>query len=375
MNIILCLYISSSILKYTMKKDLFDTYKIGDATLSSRIIMAPLTRCRAIENSKANDLIAKYYEQRAGCGLIVAEGASPSPEGLGYNNIPGLFNQEQCDSWKAATKAVHEKGGKIFLQFMHTGRIGHHYNLPEGYKLHGPSAKIARGEVSTPKGRQEHPMPIEMTVDKIKQTVGEYVQAAKYAIEAGFDGVEIHSAHGYLPNQFMNTASNLRTDEYGGDFEKNCKFTLEVTKSVINEIGANKVGIRISPFSPFEKREEKDFIVNKYTYLATELEKLKVGYIHFSNIVELMPEKDEILKVIRKIYTGTLIVCGELTKETAQKALDEFDVDLVGFGRDFIGNPDLVQRFKNNWPITERNQKGWYHGGEEGFTDYGFYEG
>ena len=315
-----------------MKKELFETYRLGEIDLSSRIIMAPLTRLRAVDNTP-NKLIATYYGQRAGAGLIVSEGTSPSPEGVGYMNMPGLYTQEHMEAWKDSPKAVHAKGGKIFLQMMHAGRVGHNNNLPDDYNVVGPSAIAQRGEMSTyTMGKQPHSVPIEMTKEKIEKTIEEYVKSTTLAMEAGFDGIEIHSAHGYLPNQFMNA------------------------------------------FSPFEDRKRPESSVKIYEYLIPELEKLGILYIHVSNIVEVTPAKMEMLKSIRKMYTGTLIVCGDLTKETAQEALDEYHVDLVCFGRDFIANPDLVERLKNNWPLTERNSKGWYGRSERGYTDYPVYE-
>jgi len=358
----------------TTTKNIFDTYRLGNKELSSRIIMAPLTRCRAVDNNTPNKLIATYYGQRAGAGLIVAEGTSPSPEGLGYANIPGMFTNEHAEAWKETTAAVHTKGGAIFLQLMHTGRIGHSDNLPGDYKIIGPSPLAQKGEMSTrTMGKQPYSLPIEMTTEKVKETIEDYVKSAKLCVDANFDGIEIHSAHGYLPNQFMNEYSNSRTDEYGGSVENRCRFVLEVAKKTIEAIGAEKVGIRISPFSPFEDRKNPDNIIEIYNYLIPELEKLGIGYIHFSNIVEINPLKITMLKAIRQFYSGTLIVCGDLTKADAQKALEEYGVDLVGFGRDFIGNPDLVERFKNNWELSERDSKGWYGSSEKGYTDYAFF--
>ncbi len=354
-----------------MNKDLFDNFTLGKIELSSRIIMAPLTRCRAINHNLPNELMATYYGQRAGAGLIIAEGTSPSPNGLGYTNIPGMYTEEHAALWKASTNAVHEKGGKIFLQLMHTGRVAHSDNLPKNAVVLGPSAIPQPGEISTYNlGKQPYPTPKAMTKEEVKQTIAEFIRSAKLSIEAGFDGVEIHCAHGYLPNQFINTASNQRTDEYGGSIENRCRFVLEIAQGMINEIGASKVGIRISPFSYADTEEDASIVQATYRYLTEELNKLGLVYVHLSHMGEPVPVKFELWKNIREIFKGTLILCGDFTKETAQTALLKNQADLIAFGRDFIANPDLVLRFQHNWPLAERNRKGWYGTSSKGYTDY-----
>ncbi len=357
-----------------MSHPIFTPYTLGEIKLQNKIIMAPLTRCRAINGNQPNALMATYYGQRASAGLIIAEGTSPSPNGLGYTNIPGLYNKKQMEGWKQTTQAVHEKGGKIFLQMMHTGRIAHSDNLPEDGKVIGPSAIAQPGSISTyENGKQPYPVPEALTHEGVKYTIQEYVNSAKLAIEAGFDGVEIHSAHGYLPNQFINTASNQRTDEYGGTIENRCRFVLEIAQKMIAAIGANQTGIRISPYSYADTNETEENINQSYIYVADQLDKLNIAYIHLSHMGEADERKFALWKEIRKHYSGTLILCGDFTLETAKKSLDENQADLIAFGRDFIANPDLVERFQNGYPLAERNREGWYGNGGEGYTNYSRY--
>lgn len=358
-----------------MQHSLFSPYQLGNIQLNNRIIMAPLTRCRAIDNNMPNDWMVTYYAQRASAGLIISEGSSPSPNGLGYANIPCIYNEEHVKAWKKVTKAVHEANGKIFFQMMHTGRIGHVDNLPDGGEVIAPSAIAQQGQISTYNlGRQPYPTPRALTTTEVKATIQEFVNSAEKAIAAGFDGVEIHSAHGYLPNQFINTVSNQRTDEYGGTIENRCRFVLEVAENMIGSIGKEKVGIRISPYSYADTQEDTSLVKETYLHLVKQLEQLNITYIHLSHMGEAVESKFALWKEIRKIYTGTLIICGDFTKETAIKAIDENRADLVAFGRDYIGNPDLAARFKYNYPLTPRNRATWYTQNEVGYTDYSFYE-
>jgi N-ethylmaleimide reductase len=337
--------------------------------------MAPLTRCRAIDKNIPNPLMAEYYGQRAGAGLIIAEGTSPSPNGLGYRNIPGLFNDYQLKGWSQISDVVKENNGKIFVQLMHTGRIGHNNNLPEGAQLVGPSAIAQPGEISTyDYGKQPYPVPIAMTTEMIKTTIEEFAHSSKLAVAAGLDGVEIHCAHGYLPNQFINTASNQRLDEYGGTIENRCRFVLEVLKECCQAIGADKVGIRISPFSYADVNELDEDLIAVYHYLINELNAFDLAYLHLSHMGEPHPKKFKLFKSLRDKFHGPLINCGDYTKETAEEALQNNECDMVAFGRDYIANPDLVDRFKNNWELAKRENSLWYGDGSEGYTDYPFYK-
>lgn len=354
---------------------LFESYPLGTLNLSSRIAMAPLTRCRAVDQNTPNEIMIEYYRQRAGAGLIISEGTSPSPNGLGYRNIPGLFNQRQLEGWIPITKAVHEEGGRIFLQIMHTGRVGHTSNLPEGARLLAPSAIAQKGEISTYDfDRQPYPTPEAMTTDEVKVAVNEFKTCTEMAIEAGFDGVEIHGAHGYLPNQFLLPSRNERTDVYGGSRENRLRFLKEVLEACCISVGADKVGLRISPFSYADVDDDEQELIASYTALVEMLDPMDLAYLHLSHMGDAVPVKFEMWKTIRELFNGTLILCGDFTKELAEQALQENRADMIAFGRDFIANPDLVDRLKNNWPLSERDNKLWYGDGAEGYTDYPFYK-
>lgn len=259
---------------------LFTSLQVGELELSNRVVMAPMTRCRAINNIP-NNLMAKYYKQRAMAGLIITEGTSPSPNGLGYARIPGIFNKEQVSGWKLVTTAVHESGGKIFVQLMHTGRMSHTHNLAFGTHIIAPSAIKATGEIWTDAaGLQAYTTPIAMTAQVIVSTQDEFVQASKNAIEAGFDGVELHCANGYLLEEYLSPATNVRTDQYGGSIENRCRFVLEVVERVASTIGKGKTGIRLSPYGAAGDMPYYPDIDNTYDYLTKELDKLGIVYIH-----------------------------------------------------------------------------------------------
>lgn len=355
--------------------NLFEAFDLKGTQLSSRIAMAPLTRRRSTRAHDPVDIMQTYYAQRAGAGLIIAEGTSPSPNGVGYANMPGLYSEEQLNGWKAITDAVHEANGKIFLQVMHTGRIGHPNNLPDGARVLGPSPIAQVGEISTYDfDKQPYPVPQEMTLEEIQFTIDEFVQCAKLSMEAGFDGIEIHGAHGYLPNQFLNQTSNKRTDDYGGSRENRMRFLLEIIDNCAKAIGSDKVGLRISPFSYADTNEDPEELVALYILLIEKLNAFDLSYLHISHMGDPLPIKFEFWKSIRKIYDGNLMLCGDFTKESAEEALQNGDADLIAFGRDFIANPDLVERFKNNWPLAARDRTHWYTLGAEGLIDFPRYQ-
>lgn len=343
-------------------------------SLKNKVVMAPLTRSRATQEHIPTAIMSLYYGQRAGAGLIITEGTAPSPNGVGYARIPGIYNSDQVEAWKPATEAVHNRDGKIFMQLMHTGRISHPDNMPEGARILAPSAiqpEDTKMYVDG-KGELEIPEPTAMTQDDINTVVEEYVQAAKNAIEAGFDGVEVHSANGYLLDQFVNAGTNNRTDNYGGSAENRSRLTLEVTEKVIEAIGKDKVGIRLSPngamndLGPFEGQEET------FDYLSKELEKLDVLYIHLVNHGSMgapaLP--DDIRTNIRDNYNGLLILSGGYDAQEANKDLEDNKGDLIAFGRKFIANPDLVTRFEKDASLNEPDQDTFYTPGKEGYTDY-----
>ena len=356
---------------------LFTPHKVGSIELRNRIVMAPMTRCRAIDNIP-NELMAEYYTQRSSAGLIITEGTSPSPNGLGYARIPGIFSEMQVEGWKTTTKAVHKKGGRIIVQLMHSGRISHPLNMHKGSQILAPSAIKAAGQMWTDiKGLQDFIVPKEMTTQDILHARTEYLAAAKNALFAGFDGVELHGANGYLLEEFLSPISNTRTDNYGGSIENRCRFVIEVVAAVANAIGKDITGIRLSPYGVASDMPHYPEIDATYDYLSKELNKLDIAYIHLVDHSAMgAPEVPlEIKKMIRKNFKNTLIICGGNDKESAETAIESGLADLVAFGRPFINNPDLVERFKNNWPLSQDlNMDLFYTADEKGYTDYPFYK-
>jgi N-ethylmaleimide reductase len=355
-----------------MSSKLFTPTKLGNLTLQNHFVMAPLTRSRAIGNIP-NELMATYYGQRATAGLIITEGTSPSPNGLGYSRIPGIFSQAQIEGWKLITQAVHEKGGKIFIQLMHTGRITHPLNLPEGAETLAPSAVKAAGQMWTDQQQMlDHPEPKAMSLKEVQNTIEEYVQASKNAIEAGFDGVELHGANGYLMEQFIHPHTNQRTDEYGGSIEKRAKFVLEVAQKIADAIGKDKVGIRLSPYGVFNDLPLYDEIDATYTYLAQQLNQLDIAYIHLVNHEPMGAAhvSETVVKAIRENFKNTLILSGGYDKTRAEKDLASGLANLIAFGRPFLANPDLIERFKINAPLNEPKYDLFYTPEATGYTDY-----
>ena len=351
---------------------LFNKFTLGNIELQNRIAMAPMTRCRAIKNIP-NELMAEHYAQRADAGLLISEGVAPSANGLGYARIPGLFSTEQLEGWKKVTEAVHHKGGKIFAQLMHTGRASHPENMPEGSEMVAPSAIALAGEMWTDsKGSQPYPTPKEMSFEDIQQAQGEYVQAAKNAIESGFDGVELHGANGYLIDQFNNPASNQRTDAYGGSNENRFRFAIEVATKVSEAIGAEKTGIRLSPYGVFNDMQIYDGIENGFEYAAKELGKLKLAYIHIVDHSSMgAPEVPKSVKTkIREAFGGVIIASGGMDNKKAENVLANNEAELVAFGKPFISNPDLVSRLQYNAELNQPDFDTFYTPGEKGYNDY-----
>lgn len=351
---------------------LFSSATLGKLTLKNRAVMAPMTRSRAIGNLP-NDLMAEYYRQRAGAGLIITEGVSPSPNGLGYARIPGLFSAEQVQGWHAVTEAVHQAGSKIFVQLMHTGRVSHPANMPAGSKVLAPSAVAVEGEVWTDaQGQQAYPTPAAMTEEEIATTVSEYVSAAKLAIEAGFDGVELHAANGYLIDQFLNAASNKRQDRWGGSIENRIRFALEIAKATVAAIGAERVGMRISPYGVFNSMTPDSEMDALYLKLVEELSALGLVYIHIVDHSSMgAPEVPAALKgAIRAAFKGTYILSGGYDLSRANTDLAAGKGDLVAFGRPFISNPNLVDRLQAGQALTPPDFATFYTPGEKGYTDY-----
>ncbi len=358
-----------------MAMKLFNKFKLVNIELKNRIVMAPMTRSRAINNIP-NELMAEYYKQRSDAGLIITEGTAPSPNGLGYPRIPGIFSRDQTEGWKLITKAVHQKGGKMFMQLMHTGRVSHPDNMEKGAEVIAPSAIALSGEMWTDqKGMQAYPVPKEMTIQDIEKTQNEYVDAAKNAIEAGFDGIELHGANGYLIDQFINTASNKRSDHYGGSLENRTRFAIEVAKKVSKAIGPDRTAIRLSPFGAFNDMETFEGLEDTFEYIAKELGKLNLAYIHIVDHSSMgAPEVTESVKSkIKNAFGRTIIASGGFSdKEKANLVIEEGKGDLVAFGKTFLANPDLVYRLENNIPLNQPDFDTFYTPGEKGYTDYPF---
>jgi len=352
---------------------LFTPEKVGSIEVKNRVVMAPMTRCRAIGNV-TNDLMAEYYHQRSGAGLIITEGTSPSPNGLGYARIPGIFNKSQIEGWKKVTTAVHQGEGKIVVQLMHCGRISHILNMPEGAEILAPSAVKAAGQMWTDAAAmQDFPIPKAMTPEDLVSTKAEFVSAAKNAIEAGFDGVELHSANGYLLEQFLSPISNVRIDNYGGSIENRCRFVLEVVAAVAEAIGKDKTGIRLSPYGVASDMPHYPEIETTYNYLSEQLNNLDIAYIHQvdHSAMGAPAVPVELKKMIRKNFKNTIILSGGYEVKRAEADLQARLGDLIAFGRPFINNPDLTDRMKNNWPLSEKlNMDLFYTADEKGYTDY-----
>ena len=351
---------------------LFSETTLGPLTLQNRLVMAPLTRSRATGNIP-NALIAEYYAQRASLGLIIAEGTSPSPNGLGYPRIPGVFSDAQVAGWKLVTDAVHAKGAKMFLQIMHCGRIVHTLNLPAGARVLAPSAVAAPGEMYTDaEGMKPHPVPQAMTEADIKAAIAEYAAAAKNAVAAGFDGVELHAANGYLLEQFIRPNTNQRTDAYGGSIENRARFVLEVVDAAIAAIGKDKVGIRLSPYGVFNDMPVYDGMDADYTYLAQQLDARGLVYVHLVDHSPMgaPPVPDAIKAMFRKTFKRTLILSGGYDAARAESDLAAGKCDLIAVGRPILANPDLLARWKAGAALNAPDMDTFYTPGAKGYTDY-----
>ncbi|MCM2281898.1 MAG: alkene reductase [Bdellovibrionaceae bacterium] len=351
---------------------LFESTSLGQISLKNRIVMAPMTRSRAIGNVP-NELMATYYSQRAGAGFIITEGVSPSPNGLGYARIPGLFDQIQAEGWKKVTEAVHAKGARIFVQLMHTGRVSHAANMPADSQILAPSAIALSGQMWTDaQGQQPHPTPKAMTIDEIKIAVGEFARAAELAVDAGFDGVELHAANGYLIEQFLNPSANQRNDEYGGSDENRMRFALEVAEAVARRIGAARVGIRVSPYGVFNDMKPFEGVDQFYAELSRRLSALGLVYVHVVDHSGMgaPPVSPEVKQAIRREFKGVYILSGNYDRASAARDLEAGRGDLVAFGRPFISNPDLVEKLRSGEELKKADPTKFYTPGPEGYTDY-----
>ena len=360
--------------------ELFTPMQLGDIVLSHRIVMAPMTRMRAnTVTSSASQLMATYYSQRATSGgLIIAEASQIVPGGQLMHASPGIYSEQQTSAWQQVTQAVHDKGGKIFLQLWHVGRISHSSWQPNNMLPVAPSAIAANGEVLTRNGqRVAFEQPREMLLEEINQLVLDYSSAAKNAMLAGFDGVEIHSASGFLLEQFLQTRSNNRNDMYGGSIENRCRLVLQVIDAVCAVWGSGRVGIRLSPYGRINDSGETDPIP-LYTKLVQELNTRNLAYLHLveprssgaaqQDVDHL--DMPEVGTIFRPHWRNTLIVAGNFNGETAKKIIENNCADAVAFGRLFVSNPDLVNRLKENLPLSPYNRSTFYQGNEQGYIDY-----
>lgn len=353
-----------------MNIDLQTPIKVGPYLIPNRIVMAPLTRMRAPENIPT-DLMASYYAQRTSAGLIISEATPISPQGVGYPATPCIYNGLQVAGWKKITEAVHAKNGHIFLQLWHVGRISHP-DFHNGQLPVAPSAITPEGDAVTPAGMKPFVTPRALEMDEIQDIVDDYRQAAKNALDAGFDGVEIHGANGYLLDQFLRDGTNKRTDRYGGTFENRARFLLEVSEAVITVWGAERVGIRLSPSGTFNDMTDSN-PETFFVYLVDQLNRFGLAYLHLVDALEsdIRHGANVIkLEVLRKAYNGTLIVCGGYDQARAEEVVVQGMADAVAFGQLYIANPDLVERFKLYAPLNEPDPTTFYGGDEKGYTDY-----
>ncbi|WP_433830493.1 alkene reductase [Flavobacterium anhuiense] len=353
---------------------LFEKFNLKNIELSNRLVMAPMTRSRS-KNGIMTETNAEYYQQRASVGLVITEGTSISENSMGYLYVPGIYNAAQTESWKLVTKAVHAKGGKIFTQLWHVGRVSHISNQPNHFDPIAPSAILAKestawGIENGIEGRVQVSTPRAVFKAEIKEIIQAYVKAGLNAIEAGFDGIEIHGANGYLVDQFLNPDTNLRTDEYGGSIENRARFVLEVIDALSTAIGADKIGIRVSPYGTQHDMSVYDDITDMYHYLASEFSKRDIAYVHLHDQGTLYSEHFDFIENFRGWYTGNIIFAGFLTKELAEQLLEKNLIDLAAFGRPLISNPDLVERLKNNYPLNPGDRDTYYGFSSTGYIDY-----
>ena len=359
-----------------MENKLLTSLQLGDYTLKNRLVMAPLTRMRANPSNLApTALNVEYYRQRAGAGLLITEASQISPLGMGYPLTPGIYSNAQVEGWKQVTDAVHNEDGKIFIQLWHVGRVSHSSLHPEEGLPVAPSAIAAPGTTFTA-GFEQVPFetPREITAGEIKQTIDDYRKAAENARAAGFDGVELHAANGYLLHEFMHETSNQRTDNYNGSPANKARLVLEVLDVLVDVLGAGKVGIRLSPFAyPYGVYDPKSYEV--YQYLVEKLNAYKLAYVHLIRYregeIDGVTEKEQTLW---KSYTGTIIAADGFTPETAAEYVEKGEADAIAFGRHFIANPDLPKRIQLNAELNPYDRTTFYGGAEKGYTDYPFLE-
>jgi N-ethylmaleimide reductase len=361
-----------------MKNDvLFDTVQLGELTLPNRIVMPPMTRSRASQPGDVpNALMAEYYAQRASAGLIITEGTFVSPMGKGYAWTPGIFTPEQLQGWKQVTDAVHQAGGRIYAQLWHVGRVSH-TELLGGAAPVSASAIRANGVkviVGGEKGEAnfvEASAPRALEKDEIADIVEQFRVAAVRAVEAGFDGVELHAANGYLVNQFLDSGSNARTDEYGGSLENRLRFLDQVTRALVAAVGAARVGVRLAPLTTLNGCVDAN-PEDTYTVAARLLGEIGVGYMHIAEADwdDAPPMATGFRQALRNAYPGVIIYAGKYDSERARQAIEQGWADLIGFGRPYVANPDLPERLRHSLPLAPHQKDSLFGGGAAGLTDY-----
>ncbi|MBF6650062.1 alkene reductase [Methylobacter sp. BlB1] len=346
--------------------------KLGPYELPNRLAMAPLTRCRASTDGIPNELMAEYYRQRASAGLIISEATPVSQQGKGYPFTPGIYNDAQIQGWQVITSAVHEKGGRIFLQLWHVGRISHPSLQPEGALPVAPSALKPAGQASTEQGPQDFVTPRALELAEIPGIVEQFRHGADCALKAGFDGVEIHGANGYLLDQFLRDGTNRRTDAYGGSIANRARLLFEVIEAATSVWGSDKVGLRLSPLQPFNDIRDSDPRAT-FSYVVEQLNRFNLAYLHITEMGKDAPGAAGPafdLEELRQLYRGIYMLNAGYTAETATAAIAEGRADLIAFGKLFIANPDLPERFAKNAPLNEPDFDTFYQGGAHGYTDY-----
>ncbi len=361
-------------MKESIKK-LYETVKIGRYTAKNRIFMAPMSRYRALEGDINPEITTTYYEQRATAGLIVAESTKINKSSGGIN-CPGIYNKEQVASWKKVTDAVHKKDGLIFLQLWHSGRASHISVQPEGYEVVAPSAIASKEPVMTYTGMQTPTLPRALTIEEIKGLRADFAQANAYALEAGFDGVEIHSAGGFLIDSFLQEPTNQRTDAYGGSLENRFRFLGEVLEDTIKVWGADRVGVKLSPVSAYNSMGEGD-VLTTFKYVVSQLNTYGLAFLEINEempFTTLTPEKRAIINTIQALWNGVYIANGNYDAVSGTERIEQEKASAISFGRFFIANPDLVTRFKQDSPMNELDVQTFYGGDHKGYTDYPFLE-
>ena len=356
-----------------MTSPLFDSVTVGDLQLKNRIAMAPMTRGRAGDSRVANEIMAEYYYQRSSAGLIITEATVVSAQGNGWIGSPGIYTTEMTEGWRKVTAKLQPTGTPLFLQLWHCGRASHSDFHNGELPVSASAVKLNGDQIHTPKGKKDYEVPRPLTVDEIATTVNDYRQAAINAREAGFTGIEVHSANGYLLNQFLNSKTNLRDDQYGGSVENRYRFLGEVLAAVLDVWPAGRVGVRLSPNGVFNDMGSPDFR-ETFLYTVKELNKLSLGYVHIMDGLAFgFHEQGEpmVLKEFREHYDGVIIGNCGYTQEDAEQRVSSGAADIACIGRPFISNPDLVERWQNNWPLNPFDDMSlWYTPGPEGYTDY-----